>query len=174
MTEAVDSDRYQHIQLIGTPHKPPIIGFIMTEAVDSSENIDEVQLPEKGTGVFIFVDGSRYDGEWMMENGKRLRHGFGKFVDGPETYEGQWDHDQMHGEGKMIFATGATYEGFFDKNVFHGEGMYTWADGSSYTGGWRENKMHGEGCFIDSEKIEWKGQFYNGKFNNGRSYLMLK
>ncbi|CAM9546050.1 unnamed protein product [Heterosigma akashiwo] len=129
---------------------------------------------ETGTGSFIFVDGGRYDGGWFSENGVKYRHGTGTYVDGPETYEGEWDRDKMQGKGKMIFATGATYEGDFQASLFHGEGTYTWQDGSTYTGGWRENKMHGNGCLIDADGIQWKGQFYNGKYNNGRSYLLLK
>uniref|UniRef100_A0A7S2V7Z2 MORN repeat-containing protein 5 n=1 Tax=Fibrocapsa japonica TaxID=94617 RepID=A0A7S2V7Z2_9STRA len=146
----------------------------MAETPGGSVKDHAEEEPDTGTGHFCFVDGARYDGEWINNGGKKMRHGQGKFVDGPESYEGHWAHDSMHGQGKMCFASGAVYEGEFVKNQFYGQGSYTWSDGAVYTGGWRENKMHGEGTYKDSENVQWKGQFYNGKFNNGRSYVMLR
>jgi hypothetical protein len=54
---------------------------------------------EGGKGVFAFVDGSKYTGEWIMKDEKRIRHGRGTLEDGPETFEGQWADDRMNGEG---------------------------------------------------------------------------
>lgn len=55
-----------------------------------------------------------------------------------------------------------------------GEGSYAWADGAAYQGGWRENKMHGQGKYVDKEGVAWKGQFHNGKYFNGKSYIILR
>jgi hypothetical protein len=54
-----------------------------------------------GTGVFAFVDGSKYTGEWTLKEEKKIRHGRGKFEDGPETFEGQWADDKMNGQGRQ-------------------------------------------------------------------------
>ena len=90
-------------------------------------------------GVFTFVDGSRYEGQYVLVGGQRKRSGKGTMIQGPEvrwsarararprrdapvdvarplpprraqTSEGDWENDSMHGFGKCSFATGATYE----------------------------------------------------------------
>jgi hypothetical protein len=45
-----------------------------------------------------------------------------KFLDSNESYEGQWQDNQMHGKG-----------------------IYRYADGSVFEGEWRENAVWGEG-----------------------------
>merc|ERR1719198_1963179 len=129
---------------------------------------------EAGEGTFMFVDGAQYVGEFTAVGGKRLRHGKGKFIDGPELYEVEWVNDAMEGQGTYKFASGATYTGGFKGNKFDGDGTYVWADGASYKGGWRENKMHGKGLYIDTDNVRWKGQYHNGKFFNGKSFVMLR
>ena len=54
---------------------------------------------EGGTGVFTFASGSKYTGEWRIQDARRVRHGRGTYVDGPETFEGQWADDKMNGTG---------------------------------------------------------------------------
>ena len=64
--------------------------------------------------------------------------------------------------------------GAFAGGKFDGEGEYAWPDGAKYVGGWRDNKMHGMGCYTDTDKVNWKGQFHNGKFYNGKAYATLR
>ena len=40
-----------------------------------------------------------------------------------DTYVGSVQENQMHGQGKMTFATGGHYIGRFANNHFHGEGV---------------------------------------------------
>ena len=47
-------------------------------------------------------------------------------------------------------------------------------EGACYEGEWLENKMHGKGVYIDTDKVRWKGQYHNGKFFNGKSFVMLR
>ena len=54
---------------------------------------------EGGSGVFTFASGSKYTGEYQIQDERRVRHGRGKYVDGPETFEGQWADDKMNGTG---------------------------------------------------------------------------
>ena len=40
--------------------------------------------------------------------------------------------DDMHGQGRFTFASGASYQGCFEHNKFSGEGNYTFPDGKQY------------------------------------------
>lgn len=114
------------------------------------------------------------EGEFVTLDGKVVRHGVGTFVNGPESYEGQWENDQMHGRGVYHFATGARYEGEFQSNLFHGVGVYQWADGASYDGAWHASRMHGQGAYVDKDGVAWRGRFFNGKYDNGRVFHTLR
>ena len=124
----------------------------ITAAVTPQPSVEEPALE----GVFTFVDGSRYEGEYVVVDGQRKRSGKGTMIQGPETSEGDWADDKLHGAGEIAFATGAKYVG------------------AKYVGGWRDNKMHGMGCYTDTDKVNWKGQFHNGKFYNGKAYATLR
>lgn len=86
----------------------------------------------------------------------------GKYQEGDYSYEGEWDNDEMHGQGKFVYASGAVYEGGWSHNKYHGKGKYTWPDGRTYEGEWQENKMHGHGVYTDIDGRKWEGQFFNG------------
>jgi hypothetical protein len=34
--------------------------------------------------------------------------------------------------------------------------------------------MHGEGEYRDADGVSWKGNFFNGMYDSGRSYLSLR
>ena len=57
---------------------------------------------------------------------------------------------------------------------FHGNGKYEFADGSSYDGEWAANKMHGRGKYIDSMGGISEGDFFNGAYSTGSSYVSLR
>ena len=130
--------------------------------------------PASGTGVFTFVDGSRYEGQYDTENDCRVRSGTGTLTQGPETSEGEWKSNRLHGAGKCAFASGAVYEGGFADGSFEGEGTYRWPDGARYEGGWSSGRMHGAGCYTDTDQVEWAGAFHNGAFFNGKAYTLLR
>eukprot|EP00741_Cyanophora_paradoxa_P020551 tig00000227_g19838.t1 len=117
---------------------------------------------EKGSGSFLFGDGSKYDGEFLKIDGVMKRHGRGTLIDGDRTYEGDWVMDKMHGKGMFRYSSGAVYEGDWADNQYEGRGKYTWNDGSYYEGEWKANKMHGEGVYIDVKGVMWRGRYYNG------------
>eukprot|EP00906_Rhabdomonas_costata_P029509 RCo041635 len=120
--------------------------------------------PSEGTGVFIYEDGSRYEGGWVKDGVPLVikRKGFGVYIDGNNRYEGQWENDKMKGEGSFYFDSGAVYKGWWTDNQFEGKGTYTWPDSSCYEGSWRSNRMHGEGVYRDVNGKRWHGKFYNG------------
>ena len=60
----------------------------------------EPEEPQEGESAFTFTDGSKYEGAWVIKEGKKLRHGHGVFIDGAakgQTYEGEWADDAMAG-----------------------------------------------------------------------------
>jgi hypothetical protein len=108
------------------------------------------------------ANNARYDGEWVIVDGARVRQGRGVYVEGSQKYEGQFVKDVFHGTGKMNFASGAVYEGEWEHGLFNGKGRYVWPDGSSYDGTWRANKMHGQGVYKNAKGQEFHGEFANG------------
>eukprot|EP01039_Chlorochromonas_danica_P007365 gene7365-8147_t len=133
-------------------------------------------VPEvvKGSGQFLLPDNSVYEGEYEESNGVKVRHGHGKMTVGPESYDGQWEKDSMHGEGEYVFASGARYKGHFHQGFFHNYGEYTFPDGAVYLGQWNQNRMHGEGTYVNKDKQEFPGQFVNGYYNTGKSYISIR
>lgn len=56
----------------------------------------------------------------------------GTLTCGSYSYTGDWVDDEMHGQGRFTFASGASYQGCFEHNKFSGEGNYTFPDGKQY------------------------------------------
>jgi len=115
------------------------------------------------TGVFIFPNGNRYDGEYSnLPDGSIIRHGFGEHtaVNGL-TYKGSWQNDKMNGLGTVHYLSGASYTGEFVDNKMHGNGVYTFPDQSIYKGMFLENRLQGDGEFHDANGQEWCGKFMN-------------
>jgi hypothetical protein len=100
---------------------------------------------------FIFANGDRYDGEYMVANdGQIMRHGYGKHISADQQfiYEGLWNQDKMHGTGRLTFPNGTSYEGEFQSNFYQGLGTYTWPDGAQYAGRWQDSKAIGKAEYL--------------------------
>ena len=102
----------------------------------------------------------RYIGQVNPDTG--LRHGQGvyKYKNPYFQYEGEFVDGVKHGKGKLIFSDGGFIEGNFENNQIMGEGMRQWGDGSQYIGNFKEGEMHGEGSHTLST-----GESYHGEFN---------
>lgn len=126
-------------------------------------------------GKFVFVDDSMYEGEYIEVNSIKIRNGQGIFVSngGYEQYNGNWKDDMMNGYGEYTFSSGSIYKGTFKDNLFDGNGEYVFADGSKYNGEWKANKMHGIGEYVDIDNVSWKGNFFNGLFNSGKTLITI-
>lgn len=85
---------------------------------------------KNGKGVFLYNDGSEYNGEWFNDK----RSGYGKFTyPNNSKYEGEWLNDLPHGKGKFDFANGEikTYDGNWSKGKFFGFGRVEYLNGTS-------------------------------------------
>ena len=108
------------------------------------------------------------------------------------TYEGPKNaENQMHGEGRVLFANGNTYVGGFRCDMLHGYGILTDREtgnvyegefeddkrhgkaifrysGCVYEGEYRNNKRHGKGKETDNEGNIFDGEYENGDFIRGK------
>ncbi|KAH9496688.1 hypothetical protein Btru_009660 [Bulinus truncatus] len=128
---------------------------------DKKEKKREKPAPEATSGVYMFANGDKYEGECIhteLGSLERIGHGTHTSVSGI-VYEGSWANDSMNGKGKLTHPSRATYEGDFMNNQFHGLGKYTWPDGSYYEGTFVENRLEGDGEFHDTEGQVWTGTF---------------
>ena len=84
-------------------------------------------------------------------------------------YEGEWQNDEPHGEGKLEFPNGDSYEGSVcpPASTFHGRGRYNWADGRSYEGDWKWGKIDGMGTFTFAVGEELSGSWMDDMPHGG-------
>ncbi len=80
---------------------------------------------------------------------KMVRHGLGAQLFGASgnkylcKYEGYWDRDKKHGEGKCTYPDNSVYWGDMKHDIRDGWGQFTWANGNQYEGQWKNNRMEG-------------------------------
>jgi hypothetical protein len=93
----------------------------------------------EGTGVFIFSDGRRYEGDFMK----------GKF----------------HGKGVMTYLDGKKYTGDFKLDMKDGLGVLEWKEGDrwKYDGPWLQDQPHGIAFLYNRKGEKRKGEWVNGK-----------
>ena len=137
-------------------------------SVASEPSVEPEPAEESGEGLFTFVDGSRYEGQYATEDGVRRRNGFGTLTQGPETSEGEWRSDKLHGTGRCAFASGDAEGGF---EGVSGEAR-TWADGASYVGGGKP--ASGRGCYTDTDRSSGRARSTTGAFFGGKAYATLR
>ena len=132
-------------------------------------------VSEPSQGSFFFPDGSSYKAEYIVtKEGAKLRQGQGSYEAPLESYTGTWLNDKQDGEGVYKFNSGAVYSGSFKEGCFHGNGKFIFPDGATYEGEWSYNKMHGEGVYIDSQQVKWAGQYFNGMYDSGKSFVKVR
>lgn len=135
-----------------------------------------------GKGVYIWQDGSRYEGDWFqdLKQGKGVfrwdngdvyegsffadhREGKGKKTyDNRDVYEGTWSKGKKHGKGNFYSANGDHYSGEFKNNKREGFGVKVWSGGARYEGTWKADRMHGEGTFTWPQGDWYKGDYIMG------------
>jgi hypothetical protein len=88
---------------------------------------------KSGKGVYRWLDGTKYDGEWYKDR----EHGFGikQYANG-DCYHGEWKEGLFHGQGIYEWENGERFEGSWQDNLEHGYGTKTYTDGSIQKGFW--------------------------------------
>lgn len=64
----------------------------------------------------------------------------------------------------LLQANGDSYEGEYQDNEMHGWGIYTYADGDYYEGEFRHGKPHGKGTYYHASGQKTEGYFHNGRY----------
>ena len=123
-----------------------------------------------GFGVFVWKDGSKYDGFW--HNGKACGRGRLINADGG-VYEGDWLDDKANGAGKYIYKDGSVYEGEWANDKQNGAGRETWPDGSWFQGNFVMNKKFGKGEYHWADGTSYEGEFKENKFNGYGKYVWI-
>jgi len=150
-----------------TTTEPSSKAVMTTASVSSQQRVASssvgCQTPStqclNGNGVYIYPDGTRYEGDF--KDGKR--HGFGDgtlIMGGGYRYEGYWENDKPHGRGLQTRDNGEIYNGEFQRGKRHGRGEYKWPSGNRHIGEWQNGKKHGRGVHIFADgglfMREWK------------------
>ena len=100
--------------------------------------LDEIEMES------IFTDQEKYIGQ----TARGLKDGSGIWTNGQEYYEGYWENDNFHGEGRYVSIDGDIMQGCF------------------YAG-----KLHGFGKLqISQQKMQYKGEFKHGEFDGHGEY----
>jgi len=91
-----------------------------------------------GRGLLMFLDGSRYSGEFKNE----MQSGYGglELEDG-STYSGNFADNLYHGKGTITLADGTTYQGVFKKGNLDGEIHIRFAAGHQFMGTFKDGKL---------------------------------
>ena len=128
----------------------------------------------EGYGIRYYINGDNYKGEW--KNGNAEGYGI-KYFNNGDKYKGEWKNDKMEGYGIYIWKDGRTYQGYLFDNKSKGYGIQHYSDGK-YKGNWKDDLKNGYGVYQykngDRYEGEWKeskkegyGLFY---FNNGEKH----
>merc|ERR1712066_300674 len=114
-------------------------------------------------GEFVQPNSDRYSGQF---NTKGLKHGVGFYEwistwtsNGADIYYGEWDNDQLHGQGVLKYTSGDVYEGQFSRDQFHGTGRYIFSDGGVLEGKFSNGNLEGHGLYKMDGQI-WEGKFF--------------
>merc|ERR1711920_226943 len=115
-----------------------------------------------GHGIEHYSNGDRYEGQFACG----CKHGAGTYTSGsgvmnPLTYQGQFNEDQMDGQGTYGFPDGRKYVGQWSNGHMKGSGKMSWPNGSMYEGEYEQGMKHGNGVF------SWPdGRSYSGTWQH--------
>jgi hypothetical protein len=96
------------------------------------------------------------------------------YENGKLEYEGEWDNDKWHGQGKFYRENGQlAYEGELQEGTRHGQGKLYDENGQLwYDGQWQEGEFHGQGkLYRENGQLWYDGQWQEGEFHGqGKLY----
>ncbi len=130
--------------------------YVKFNATDHEEMlITQIQKNFNVMDSFDVVSGE-YEGE--MLNGKRHGYGVAKYENGT-VYEGYWEDNKPHGQGKYTYGESSkseSFEGNFVKGVIQGHGIFKLRSGTVYEGNFTDGKTTGD---------------FTVKYDNGEVYV---
>ena len=145
---------------------------------------------ESGRGVYVYIDGSKYEGEF--KNGKLHGQGIWFYPDG-EKYIGGFKNNYSHGLGAIYHLDGTQTngewvdgefmnirmantpeEGCIEGNCQNGIGTYIYESGSAkYVGSFENEVPEGTGTCYYANGEKYEGQWSRGSFNGIGTLFML-
>jgi len=145
---------------------------------------------EAGRGVYVYIDGSKYEGEF--KNGKLHGEGIWFYPDG-EKYVGGFKNNYSHGLGTIYHLDGtqtngewvdgeflntrsasSAEEGCIEGDCKNGIGTYIYEGGSAkYVGSFKNEIPEGTGICYYANGEKYEGQWSRGSFNGNGTLFML-
>ena len=102
-----------------------------------------------------------YEGE---VNAAGQRHGIGKCTTPNGVFIGMWKNDKFSGWGRESKSNGEVFEGRYENGLLNGKGIYLNEKKCKYVGDFKYSRKWGEGE-LTTDKIVYKGNFYNNQFH---------
>ncbi|XP_037106446.1 ankyrin repeat and MYND domain-containing protein 1-like isoform X2 [Syngnathus acus] len=144
-----------------------------SRAGSPNREIGEVQ--RQGFGVQEFLDGSKYEGDFV----DGLKHGKGRYSwQNGEFYEGSFYKDYRHGDGMYCWPTGNKFMGKFYLNWREGYGQHLFSDGATFKGLYHADQRFGPGVLSEPTGCQdvglWHGKHLIQLCNCVQSSFSLK
>ncbi|XP_071176773.1 MORN repeat-containing protein 1-like isoform X24 [Mytilus edulis] len=111
-----------------------------------------------GRGIMEFPDSSEYEGNFVHNR----KNGYGVMRTPLTQYDGGYQGNMRHGEGRMVYANGDRYEGYWVADKRHGPGVLHCADGSIFDGNFDNDEFHGHGLYRHISGVIYDGMWLKG------------
>ncbi|XP_052061456.1 MORN repeat-containing protein 1-like isoform X2 [Mytilus californianus] len=111
-----------------------------------------------GRGIMEFPDSSEYEGNFVHNR----KNGYGIMRTPLTQYDGGYQSNMRHGEGRMVYANGDRYEGYWVADKRHGPGVLHCADGSIFDGNFDNDEFHGHGLYRHISGVIYDGMWLKG------------
>ena len=136
--------------------------FVLKNPVDSAAKAVMATLDKPQDAMANFSAAATHLADGVDAEEDWVAHGKGKLYCAAtgDIYEGWFENDMAHGEGKWAGKDGDEYVGSFVNDKIHGRGTYKSVGGAVYIGEFQDDLAHGMGKSVDPEI----GDQYEGAF----------
>ena len=116
---------------------------------------------------------SKCPGQYNHKTWTNGCYGEYKYDEG-NTYKGQFENGEPHGNGSSLMPNGDGYNGSWSKGLPNGNGSYISDNGKTkYIGMFLNGKPHGKGTMINQQGSVYEGNFANGNPIGAGSYKRI-